>query len=252
MSLATIQTAVWNILQVGAPSSADEAFLLTALNSARRTAELKHDFVLADGVGYLNVIATTGSLLGSAQVGYSDGSPTGDQVNFKVVKEAYVGTKGTGVGGSMWSRGEWISRELYAGLVNSSQRQGLRFSGGGGYGNDLSEDECWYGNKNYVLYYGPKVWVPSTVDVDVQLFGNVWLPEYADYNAPDDFMVLYGQEYLMWSAVIWLNSKFGVFLPRNEGSLDVSYLYKMQNEAWENLLVWDSFKKQPQNYVLAD
>lgn len=247
MSLITIQTAVWNILQVGAPSSGDDAFLLTALNSARRTAELKHDFVLADGVGYLNVAATTGSLLGAAQVDYSGTAPTGDAVNFKVIKEAYV--RNTGTDGQMWSRGEWISRELYTGLVSSSQRQGLRFNG---YGNDLSEEECLYGNKNYVLYYGPKVWVPGTAAVDVQLFGNVWLADYADFSAPDDFLTLYGQDYLMWSAVIWLNSKYGVFLPRNEGSLDVSYLYKIQNEAWENLLVWDSFKKQPQNYVLAD
>lgn len=71
MSLATIQTAVWHILQQASPDAAMNVTLLFALNAARKDAERRHDWVASETVGYLTVAATTGGSLANTKVSFS-------------------------------------------------------------------------------------------------------------------------------------------------------------------------------------
>lgn len=85
--------------------------------------------------------------------------------------------------------------------------------------------------------------VVSQTPLNVILYGFGWLNPYAATglvgDAEQDFLCIYGSDYLLWHVVDSLNLKYKTFVPRTEGNL-VSPTDK-RDEAWKELVLWDSY-----------
>lgn len=244
MSLATIQTAVWDILQVDSPSSADNVTLLAALNQIRVDAERRHDWVASESVGYLRVTAVTGSPLSDTKVGYSSEAPSGASLDVKQIR--WVRTRDN----AQWIPGWWMNRSVYeAGLVSMDRTQSAIWD----VNNVLTN---WWKirlpeTRNLILQDGLTLSSLRETDVDVQIACYKWLDAYASFSAPDDFLIQRGADYMMWAAVTFMNKKKGVFLPRNEGSLGEDSPQAMRDAAWDSLLLWDTGLRNNQTFIGA-
>lgn len=254
MSLATIQTAVWDLLlqEATSPTSADNVTLLAALNAARQDAERKHDWVASKRIAYLRVTATTGSLLSSATAGYTVGSgPSGSAVLIKGIRKArrFNSTN------SSWSPAHVMTYDKYEALLTKSNRSMpvniLQ--------PETAEWSTTVGTENFpstkalLLQDGLRCYVNETTDQDFKLWVYEWQAAYASFAATDDFFTLYASDYLMWAAIEWLNFKKGAFLPRKEGSITPEYVTKMKDAAWDSLIVWDAWlQQQDDTYILSD
>lgn len=249
MSLSTLKTAVHDILQTpSGVQSNDDASLLLAFNSARLTAERNYDFKKSRGLGYLTVTASTGALLATAQAGFSSEAPTGSTVLFKDVEmiDLRVNTTGTPV----WVPGQYVSEELWKTMRERANRLLPSYSYESPPITESVWNDAWAGTAT-VYHYGGRLFVSETDNVNVRIYGRQWLTAYASFAAADDFLITYGSDYLMWSAVLWMGFKRGSFVPRNEGSVTLDYVNKMRDEAWESLKMWDAYLDLTPTFLLA-
>ncbi len=244
MSLATVRTNVWDMLQVASPSASDDVLLLQAFNHTRLWAERTHDFGAAKTVAYITVTATTGSLLSTATAGITSGVPSGSAVDIKSVRRAEVyNTDGSFSGATL------MSREKYWGLIDRannlsefSEQDRTSISG--------ENVQSVFETKNVLYQDGETLYTPSTANVVARLWVCKWLAPYTS-TASTDFLVARGEDFFFWDAVVQMNLKKGVFLPRNEGSIDPSSPLGMRNSAWEALVLWDSYRDQYNTEILA-
>lgn len=248
MSLSTIKTAAYDILQIASPSAADDVTMLAVLNQCRLDACRRHDWLATEAVGYLRVAATTGSLLSATTVGYTVGvGPSGSALDVKSLRFArtYDSTN------AVWVPAELMRQDVYESLVVRATRQQPD-----GYpaavASSLSpweEPFTSYDTRNLILIDGPTLYSLRDEAVDVKLWSHKWLTAYGSFAASADFLITYGEDYMMWYAVCAFNHKKGVFVPRNEGSLDPSSPQAMRDAAWESLLLWDAYQRQQTNYI---
>lgn len=244
MSLATIRAAAYDLLQVSAPTAADDVTTLALLNQARLWAEKNHDFNLTKTVAYLTVTAETGSSLATAQAGYSGSAPSGAVVPIKKVRK--IKTRDTTQ--NVWVRGEYMSLDLYESLQYRQDRA-VPY---GGYPSDYEETMVILPEtRNLVYHDGDTVYVPGDENVDVQLRVYKWLASYATIGATDDFLITYGEDFLMWYVVAMFNHKKGTFVPRNEGSIGPESPFAQLDRAWQALVLWDTYSTDPANTILS-
>lgn len=254
MSLATIRTTVLDLVlqEAVVPSSADDVTLLTALNAVRQEAERNHDWVASKRIAYLRVIPTTGSLLSAATAGYTVGSgPSGSAVLIKGIRKGrrFNSTDST------WGPAHVMTYDKYEQLLTKANRQTpidvlqpetAEWS-------TATAAESFLTTKGVMLQDGLRAYVNETTNQDFKLWVFEWLPAYASVAAPDDFLITYGSDYLMWGAIEWLNFKKGTFLPRKEGSITPELVRDMKQRAWDSLVLWDVFMQQSDNtYILND
>ncbi len=240
MSLSTIKTAAYGLLQVSAPSSADDVLMLELLNQARVKAERDHDFYLSYAPAYLT-IAETGTLLSTAKAGFTSGAPSGSTVTgIKKVEKAWLWDSTD----SVWSKCAWMEEQLYTQLTERADR--------------LESPDFWGDTSNgpafpsrRVLYKaGQTVFLHEwDVSTHARVYAYQWLPAYASFAAPDDFLIQYGADYLMWSAVVGFNYLKGTFIPRHEGSLAPPS--DMVDRAWNSLVLWDSYERATVDDILT-
>lgn len=252
MSLATIQTAVWDLLlqEGSSPSSADNVTLLAALNAVRLGAERDHDWTASKRLAYLRVTATTGSLLSAATAGYTVGSgPSGSAVLIKAIRKA----RRFNLTDSTWSPAHVMTADKYEQLYTRADRQAPRDV-------MLPETPEWatttlmdnfLTSKAVVIQDGLRCYVNESTNQDFKMWVFEWLTAYATFGAADDFLITFGGDFLMWGAIEWLNFKKGTFLPRKEGSLTPEYVTTMKDKAWESLVKWDSYMQQMDNTYLG-
>lgn len=244
MSLATLKTAAYDILQVTSPSAADDVTMLMAFNHARLKAERDHDFVLSKGLAYLAVTATTGSLLSAATAGYTAGAPSGSAVTMKSIRHAKVYDDTA----AEWVRAEVMSLDKYEGLIERADRDQPY---NGTLSGSIEGTSYQVFDTRHVLYIdGPTIYTPSTTGIDAKFFCYKWLDNYASFAAADDFLITYGPDFLLWDVVVQFNHKKGTFIPRNDGSL--SPPTEMRDAAWESLIKWDAYMGNTSNYIIAE
>lgn len=242
MSLTTLRTALYDVMNVpSGEQSALHTSALLAFNHARQNAEKLHDFALAKGVGYLSVAATTGTSLADALAGFTSEAPSGDEVSFKSVESADVRSTTPS-----WVPASYMTKAKYDARMQRSDRQTP-------YMYSPTTNDPYTGlafeTRNVLYWYGNTVFTPSETAVTARLYGVLWLPEYEDWDADDDFLITYGSEYMLWYAALWLNNKKQTWIPRKEGSL-LPPDQNLQN-AWNALLLWDEYKSQTPLDILA-
>lgn len=248
MSLTTIQTAVWDMLleEGQSPTAADDVSLLAALNHARLDAERKMDWVASESVGYVTIPATTGALLSATKAGYTVGvGPSGSALDIKQIRWARTFENGT-----TWCPAKVQKQSTYEALLVRGDRENNSWW--------PIEDpvQAWSESRlpetrNLLLLDGLSIYTLRASSVDARLHCYTWLSAYTSFTAPDDFLITKGEDYLMWSAILQMNVKRGVFLPRNEGSLTEEAISGRKESAWESLLLWDSGLKNQNDYILA-
>lgn len=93
------------------------------------------------------------------------------------------------------------------------------------------------------LFIYPTPTVVSSDDLNVVLEAYAWLPTIdavgTSAAADPNFLLTYGADWLQWSIIEELNYRFQTFVPRTEGNLGTPT--DLKNEAWRNLLLWDSY-----------
>lgn len=103
-----------------------------------------------------------------------------------------------------------------------------------------------YQRGNYIYRYPKPIVAEQPLQVHVEGYG--WLmPYYAAQltNSPDpaapaeDFVLQYGEEYMLWKIVCDLNPLFGTFVPREEGN--VASPENQLAAAWDKFLKWDAY-----------
>lgn len=227
--LSTLKDRLVKVLQIEPGDvSALEPLILTAFNNARRKAELQHDFVYSQGVGYLTVAVPAGALLSSAQASLSSGVPSGATVSFKsvyMVRNLYEGK---------WGFAKLITAKEFNTMQERTIRKVGRYF-------DHNDDSFIRSNYYTVYQVGPRVFLPYPDARVIELTGYIWLPEYASFDAPDDFLLERGQEYIFWETILSVNFYTGSYIPRNEGSFDLASVTSRRDEAWQALLLWDSY-----------
>lgn len=242
MNLADLKTALYGLLQIeAADQQSYDVHALMAFNQAQVKAQRNHDFELCKGRGYLVIPPETGSLLDSARAGFSSEVVTGSSVNFKSITRAFVRNNAT------WEYAKVMRFEEYQALSERSQRNvGL---------DDISCDKSDYtyafypfATRNLFLFEGPRAYNVTDETLTYRVHGHMWLKPYYDFNATD-FLVERGSDYLLWEAALHLNHKTGTWLPRSEGEL--SPPESTRNDAWESLLLWDSYMHNTQLDLVA-
>lgn len=243
-TLAEIKTSVYDLLQIPTADQASyDSLLLRILNMAQRDAQKKHDFELCKGRGYLTIVPTTGSLLASAQAGFSSGAPYGDLVSIKSIKRVKVWS------GSTWTPGKLLTQEEYDALVERADRNTVPIDHFTDNVVDPSYSHLTFSTRRVVTLEGTRLYVPNdSENVQVLLHGQLWMTPYADWT-DTDFLVQNGGDWLMWYAALVLNHKTGTWLPRSEGELNPPERYR--DEAWESLILWDTFIRDTQQDLLA-
>lgn len=245
MSLQTIRDNAFEILQLSsAQQTASATLSLALLNQARLKAERDHDFVLCNVMAYLSVTATTGSLISTATDGLTSGVPSGSTVLVKSIKrvEAYIN--------SQWVQLRLLNRESYA------ERQ-YKFDSLNTYPWTMNDPEplpttlATDDGSLVVWWFGGTLFTNSTSAVVLRLYCSKWLASYATIGATADFMITYGEDWLMWSLVVALNHKSGTFVPKNEGSVDIGGPLGMRGEAWDSLILWDTHLHPSTQDILA-
>ena len=240
MSLSAIKTAAYSLLQVSAPTAADDVLMLELLNQARVKAEREHDFYLTYAPAYMSV-AETGTLLSTAKAGFTSGVPSGSTVTgLKKVEKAWLYDATS----SRWSKCAWMEEQLYTQLMERAD--------------SLESPDFWgdttsspaFPSRRVLYTVGQTVMLHDwDATAQVRLHAYHWLPAYASFAAPDDIIIQYGADFLMWSAVIAFNHLKGTFIPRHEGSLGPPT--DMRDEAWSSLVLWDSFNRPTASDILT-
>jgi hypothetical protein len=91
-----------------------------------------------------------------------------------------------------------------------------------------------------MLYPNAKVVVPQNpmpIFLDVIRF----FPDYQNTDANTDFMLQFGDDFLMWDSCVRLNPLVKEFVPRQEGNVPTPT--DNRDQAWADLIAWDA------NYV---
>jgi hypothetical protein len=206
---------------------------LTAVNSARRSAELRHDFEYSRVEATVNLVATGVSL-----------------------KDAVI-TQGEAIAGlkSVVSLRQFGTDGLFypldftrfdIALERDRSELELRDMWGQRYPSDQRLN--YYGTNVGVVQRGQKLYpYPSFTSFDptnVTLYidGYGLLRDYGTFDPgtePEDFIVQFGLEYLQWATICELNTMLTTFVPRQEGNLAPPTAER--DSAWHDLILWDSY-----------
>jgi hypothetical protein len=90
---------------------------------------------------------------------------------------------------------------------------------------------------------------PGGEELTVYIEGYGWLNDYTDTQLQNetvtaqDFILENGFEYLQWEIILALNFIYHTFVFRQEGNAGSPE--KKRDEAWRDLLVWDSYLVDP-------
>jgi hypothetical protein len=91
-----------------------------------------------------------------------------------------------------------------------------------------------------MLYPNAQVVVPQN---PLPVFLDVirYFPDYQDTDSNTDFLLQFGDDYLMWDSCVRLNPLVKEFVPRQEGNVPAPT--DERDQAWQDLITWDA------NYV---
>lgn len=243
MPLSDLKTPLYDLLQVPAGDRASwDAHALVAFNLGLKRAQRDHDFKLAEGRGYLTVVPEAGALLASAQAGFSSEAPSGATVSFKSIKRTHVRASGG------WDNARTVTSEEYDKLLERYTRQGEAYS------RYPTESELTtygpFSTRNMFTLEGGRVYCPNNSESRVVRFtGQLWLTPFADFTGTN-FLVDHGADWLLWYAALHLNHIFGTWVPRSEGELNPPE--KQLEDAWNSLVLWDSYTNQTDTIIIAE
>ena len=241
MSLQTIRTAVWAYLDVGSPTLAQDALLLSTMNNVRQSAELRLDLQAARCVSYVTV-APTGTALSEAKAAFTAGAPSGSSVDVKSIDAVDVYSTSDG----LWIRGTYVSLEDYEArkeLYGRAQMHDDAFDSGT-HQPTVDIESLPYGTRALVLHHGLTLLTPQATSIQVKLRGYKWLPAYASLDAADDWLVQRCASWFQWAVVCELNMQRQVFVQRAEGSIDVTEIRRLRDDEWENVVLQNAFIHQ--------
>lgn len=195
-----------------------EDLLTWAINEARRSAELQHNFELArTSVIFPSVSLSEGALLSSAKDFYSQQTP----VSVKLIERAFVNDphapsrqKSIGVA----SRAAAVFMNRKGSRVQSVEGQ-LPFS---------------------LVQHGPRIYLsvsardyfPSSTTIPVYADVVQWMPNYVNANDTDFFLTLCS-EYILYRAVVAAN-----FFLKEDQRVQVSAAFL--ERTWNDILQWDA------------
>lgn len=201
--------------------------ILGALNNARKKAERSHDFALAIVHATLSVSPSTGASLANAVVGVTT-------TPIKSIINAFMPQTGGGLL-PITVR----PRKEYVALVRTANERATWSS------DSTVPPTAWTRTSNFNELHtlGQQVFLhpDPTTAVTIEIDGFRWLSAYTSITDIEatDLLLEHGHDFLMWSAILELNHRTEIFVPRQEGTLPPPR--DMRDEAWESLILWDSF-----------
>lgn len=241
MSLATIRKAVWGYLDVSSPTTVEDDLLLSAMNNVRQGAEMALDLEAARCVAYVTV-SPTGTAMSEAKAGLTSGAPSGAAVDVKSINnvDVYDATN------AVWLRGTYVSMENYEARKELFNRRQV-YDDTSDVDVELAQLDTTllpFGTRDLVLYHGLTLYTPLSTSIVVRLRGHKWLAEYTGFNGVDDWLTQRCTQWFTWAAAVEVNMRRQAFVQRAEGSIDVSELRRLRDEAWENVVLQNSFIHQ--------
>lgn len=245
MPLSDLKTALYKLLQIPSGDQAGyDTHALLAFNHAQKSAQLRHDFAMCQSRGYLVVTAETGSLLASAQAGFSSEAPTGATVSFKSITRAQIRYS------SAWYPALFMKYEEYASRLERAERNTnvLERYESVSQGQVDADPLLPFATRNVLTWEGGRIYSLLASNVTVRLFGQTWLTAYTAFT-DTDFLVEHGSSFLLWEAALHMNHMTGTWLPRSEGELPPPE--SLRDKAWEDLILWDSYMHQTQSDLVA-
>ena len=230
MNVATLITRIRKYLQ---DSTLDADFIVQALNGARKSAELLHDWEQQKVVARLSVSPTVGALL-SAAVLDSDGVTS---VDIKSVHGFYLRTdSGDTVPVPYASKqhlATWRREELRDAVIDTTFRY-------------LPVSNYLDSSRQLMVYmFGPRVFVdpqPSattSIVIDAQMWEADWTDSTLDSAS---WWLKRAHDYLFWQAICELNYITKTFVPRSDGDLSPPEKYAAQK--LQELIQWDDFANE--------
>jgi hypothetical protein len=220
---------------------------LVAANNAKKKAEKNHNFNEARCTAVLAIDGVTGGALSSATI-----APVGV---FSGIKEI-LDISGLRAGGEFipldFTRPEVnIERDRYelelsdtfwpnnrypsdAQVINRRGNAALVLRGGSIYRFPQFSPTMSSGGEALTVYIEGYGWLKDYTET--QLDGD------AD-GAPEDFLLDHGFEFLQWEIIIELNYIFHTYVFRQEGN--VGSPDKKRDEAWADLIRWDTYLVDP-------
>ncbi len=199
--------------------------ILDAINTAQQGAFQQYDFERAKASVTIPVSSDRGAHLGNATL-YSPPaeSPPVVLVTIKKIVNAWLQASNGTLTPLRFTtqRNEFALRSLIAPVQPI-----LDTTWPGPYLVQVGTQLYLYNNNGTVLTN------PQTVLADCILM----LPEYVN-NSSTDFMLVFGDDFLFWSALVQLNYYTKEYVERTEGSLPSPK--DMVKASWQNLLDWDA------------
>lgn len=252
MALSDLKTTVYDLLDIATTNrSGYDTLCLAAFNMARVYAERNHDWTDSEAAGYLSVAASGGSLLSASQASFSSGAPSGSTVSIKSVKRAFAYNSDD----ATWVPALFIKSDLYFARIDRGNR--LVAADDVTRSELLSEQQqpqmdVW--STRVVFYWqGGRVFTNMSTNTIAKFDSRMWFTAYASLSdTPTDFLYTHGSDFLVWYAVKMLNSKAQHFVGKNEGSIDPSFALAMQEEAWRSLILFNEYRHDTQQQILAE
>lgn len=193
--------------------------LLTALNSARKKAELVHDFEYTRTEVDLVVDAASGGLISAAKV-----AGTTTSIAIKSINQGGV----VGVNGQV-TPVKFVSKKETEtiGVVNRYPSDA-----------EISSSVC----RRRLVQVGQQIFsypLGTTGQLSkLRLNAYTWMAEYI-IGTETDFMTEHGHDYLKWSAIVEVNYLHQKFVPRQEGNLAPPTT--LADQALAALISWDEY-----------
>ncbi len=207
---------------------------MLALNNARKSAELAHNFVEQDTVARLAVGASGGAI--SSAVLESDGATA---VSVKAIKQLYL--RDTSSGSTVYvplffdPKKTLATRILDMQTANGVDDSFLRYR----------DDNVYHIGQDFLRAYqlGSTVYLNPTPTSNYSLAMDVskWMSEYTQ-DADIDWMTTHGYTYLMWAGICECNKLAKTFAFRQEGY--ISPPEKERDTALQALILWDEFRNE--------
>jgi hypothetical protein len=201
--------------------------LLDAINRSHQYAQMQYDFELMRCSVDVSISLTQGAFFSPALI-----HGTSNYVTVKKVRRAYF-NDGTGVLRPI----NFINREGVSSDLDLRWR-GEEFSRARAYPQPFSGyDTPSIVQTGITLYmYPTDTNVVGNSPVEVVLDVYRYFPDYST-DLDNDFLLQFGDDFLMWASVCRLNYFSKEFVNRQEGN--VSPPEKERDAAWADLLAWD-------------
>jgi len=211
-----------------------DALAIKAIQNGQKWAERQHDFMLADATVTVQVPAT-----GEGVLIYNVELP--DLLNpnvthkIKSINNVYWAVENGTIPIELMEKKQIVEQLL-------QRRRQSTFPGYIEEGEWVqSDDEI--ANSIKVYHYGGRLYTfpARAVVCNLVLDVNEWVPQ-LESGEQTNFFTEWGEDFLMWSAIVELNHLTKTFVQRQEGNL--SPPEKMRDSAFISLVEWDNYMRQ--------